>query len=265
MKISPPTLAAWLAVTNSSAGIAAFAPQRSVLQRSFVRRRNSVRFQSTPQTDSEPTINEKGAFVNDGPLAGMTTYLDKLGLKEGKSVYFGALTIDVDESKRNSEEEAAALRQKSAEDLTNIGMDERDRRDKAGNVMWAVSAAYVGWASLIADDGGLSGHLLRFLSVIPLFLAVGYKLSAETGLWNIAQAGLWDVDGNGLSKIEDPSIAGAILKKVNNMNLSNLAKCTAYAGVFAILPQSSSVPLVLFSAIFAALYAFREKIPAPEA
>jgi hypothetical protein len=48
--------------------------------------------------------------------------------------------------------------------------------------MWALSAAYVGWASLIADDGGLSGHILRFLSVIPLFLAVGYKLSAETGL-----------------------------------------------------------------------------------
>jgi hypothetical protein len=181
MKIAPPTLAAWLAVTKISAGIAAFTPHSSILQRSFVRSRNSVRCQSTPQTDSEPTI-EKGAFVNDGPLAGMTTYLDKLGLKEGKSVYFGALTIDVDDSKRNSEEEATALRQKSAQDLTNIGMDERDRRDKAGNIMWAVWAAYVGWASLIADDGGLSGHILRFLSVIPLFLAVGYKLSAETGL-----------------------------------------------------------------------------------
>jgi hypothetical protein len=182
MKITAPTLAAWLVVTNSSAGIAAFTPQRSVLQRSFARRRNSVRYQSTPQTDSEPASTQQGEFVNDGPLAGMTTYLDKLGLKEGKSVYFGALTIDVDESKRNSEEDAAALREKSAEDLTNIGMDERDRRDKAGDFMWAVSAAYVGWASLIADDGGFSGHILRFLSVIPLFLAVGYKLSAETGL-----------------------------------------------------------------------------------
>jgi hypothetical protein len=180
MKISPPTLAAWLAVTNTSAGIAAFTPQKSFLQRSsFVRnRRDSVRCQSTPQ----PTDSEKGAFVNDGPLAGMTTYLDKLGVKEGRSIYFGGLTTDVDESKRNSEEDAAALRQKSSEDLTNIGMDERDRRDKAGDVMWAVSAAYVGWASLIADDGGFAGHILRFLSVIPLFLAVGYKASAETGL-----------------------------------------------------------------------------------
>jgi hypothetical protein len=188
MKVAPPTLAAWLALSNSSAGIAAFTSHSSVWHGSFVRRRNRVRCQSTPQLDSEPTIpqqedvKEKGAFVNDGPLAWMTTYLDKFGLKEGKSVFFGALTIDVDESKRSSEEEATALRQKSAQDLTNIGMDERDRRDKAGNVMWAVSAAYVGWASLIADDGGLSGHFLRFLSVIPLFLAVGYKLSAETGL-----------------------------------------------------------------------------------
>jgi hypothetical protein len=187
MKVAPLTMAAWLAVSNGSAGIAAFTPYHSaVLHGSFVRRR--VRCQSTPQFDSEPAIprqeavNKKGAFVNDGPLAWMTTYLDQFGLKEGKSVFFGALAIDVDDSKRSSQEEAAALRQKSAQDLTNIGMDERERRDKAGNVMWAVSAAYVVWASLIADDGGLSGHFLRFLSVIPLFLAVGYKLSAKTGL-----------------------------------------------------------------------------------
>jgi hypothetical protein len=120
--------------------------------------------------------------VNNGQLAGLSPYLDKLGLKEGKSVYLGGLAIDVDESKRNSEEEATALRQKSTEDLTNIGMDERERRDKAGNVIWAVSAAYVVWASIFADDGGLSGHFLRFLSVIPLFLADGYKVSAKTGL-----------------------------------------------------------------------------------
>lgn len=183
MKVSPLILAAWLVVSNSSAGIAAFTPQKSILHGSFVRRPHSrVTCQSTPQLDSEPAVNEKEAFVNDGPLAWMTTYLDKFGLKEGKSVFLGALSVDVDESKRKPEEEASALRQKSAEDLTNIGMDERDRRDKAGNVMWAVSAAYVAWASLIADDGGLSGHFLRFLSVIPLFLAVGYKLSAETGL-----------------------------------------------------------------------------------
>jgi hypothetical protein len=183
---------AWLAASNASSGIGAFTPHRAISHGSFVRRRG-VRCQSTPQLDtpqldSEPDIpqqeatKEKKAFVNDGPLAGLSPYLDKLGLKEGKSVFMGALAIDVDESKRNSEEEAAALRQKSAQDLTNIGMDERERRDKAGNVMWAVSAVYVAWASLIADDGGLSGHFLRFLSVIPLFLADGYKVSAKTGL-----------------------------------------------------------------------------------
>jgi hypothetical protein len=275
MKVAPLTMAAWLAISNASAGIGAFTPHRVFSHGSFVRRRG-VRCQSTPQLDtpqldSEPDIpqqeadTEKGAFVNDGPLAGLSPYLDKLGLKEGKSVFMGALAIDVDESKRNSEEEASALRQKSAQDLTNIGMDERERRDKAGNVMWAVSAVYVAWASLIADDGGLSGHFLRFLSVIPLFLADGYKVSAKTGLWNIAQAGLWDVDGNGLSKIEDPTIASAILEKVNKMNISNLVKCAQYAGAFAILPQSASVPLVSFGALFAVLYAVQGKIPEPKA
>lgn len=186
MKVAPLSLATWLAVSNS-AGIAAITPRSAVAHGSFARHRVSCK--STPKFDSEPAIlqqedddTEKAAFVNSGPLAGMTTYLDLLGVKEGKSVFFGPIAIDVDDSKRNSEEEARALRQKAAQDLTNIGMDERDRRDRAGSVMWAVSAVYVVWASLIADDGGLSGHVLRFLSVIPLFLSVGYKASAKTGL-----------------------------------------------------------------------------------
>jgi hypothetical protein len=77
----------------------------------------------------------------------------------------------------------------------------------------------------------------------------------------VAQAGLWDVDGNGLSKIEDPNTARAILNKVNNMNLDNLIQCSAYAGAFAVLPRSASVPLVLFALLFTTLYALQGKIP----
>lgn len=73
------------------------------------------------------------------------------------------------------------------------------------------------------------------------------------------------MDGNGLSKIENPSLARAILDKVNNMNLTNLAQCGACAGAFALLPQSASAPLVSLALVFAVLYAARGSIPEPKA
>lgn len=197
-------------------------------------------------------------FVNDGPLAWMQSYLDLGGIKEGKSVYMGPFGVDVDASNRVTESQASAFRQQAACDLRNIGPDERARRDKAGDVMTALSAAYVVWAALIADDGSIIGHLLRFMAAVPIFFAIGYKVSAQKGLCNIAQSGMWDVDGNGLSKIEDPELASAILNKVNNMNLENLVKVVIPVAAFALLPQSRSMSLVLFSAIFAALYFMRD-------
>jgi hypothetical protein len=55
------------------------------------------------------------------------------------------------------------------------------------------------------------------------------------------------------------------LEKVNTMNIEGLLKCAAYAGAFAVLPQSASVPLVSFGAIFGVLYAVQGKIPEPKA
>jgi hypothetical protein len=55
------------------------------------------------------------------------------------------------------------------------------------------------------------------------------------------------------------------LEKVNNMNFENVLKCAAYAGAFAILPQSASAPLVSFGVIFAVLFAAQGKIPEPKA
>ena len=72
------------------------------------------------------------------------------------------------------------------------------------------------------------------------------------------------VDGNGLSKIEDPSIATAILDRVNNMNADTAIRCFLAAGVFAVLPQSSSVALVGCAILFGILYALQGKLPTVE-
>ena len=77
----------------------------------------------------------------------------------------------------------------------------------------------------------------------------------------MAQAGLWDLDGNGLSQIDDPNLASAILNKVNAMNAETALKVVLPVVVFASLPQSSSAPLVTSGLLFAALYAAKDNIP----
>lgn len=69
------------------------------------------------------------------------------------------------------------------------------------------------------------------------------------------------MDGNGLSKIEDSKLANAILDKVNAMNADTAIRCLTAAGIFAVLPQSSSINLVLSTAVFGALYALNGRIP----
>jgi hypothetical protein len=128
------------------------------------------------------TSSSEKEFLNEGPFAWMGQYLSLSGLKEGKGIMYGVFPVDVDESQRPTTEETEKLRRKAAEDLINIGPEERKRRDEAGTVMLGLAAVYIAWASLIADDGGLTGHLLRFFAVFPLFLGLGYKLSAATGL-----------------------------------------------------------------------------------
>ena len=69
------------------------------------------------------------------------------------------------------------------------------------------------------------------------------------------------VDGNGLSKIEDSSLASAILDRVNSMNADTAIRCFLAAGVFAVLPHSSSVALVGTGILFGILYAINGKLP----
>lgn len=51
----------------------------------------------------------------------------------------------------------------------------------------------------------------------------------------MAQGGLWDVSGTGLQKIADNSIAQAMLKRTNGMNLSIGLKSLAIAGSLDLL------------------------------
>jgi hypothetical protein len=138
--------------------------------------------ESLAEIKASSTSSSEKEFVNEGLFAWMGQYLSLAGLKEGKGIMYGAFPVDVDESKRPTTDETEKLRQKAAEDLINIGPEERKRRDEAGTVMLGLAAVYIAWASLIADDGGITGNLLRFFSILPLFLGIGYKRSAATGL-----------------------------------------------------------------------------------
>lgn len=74
---------------------------------------------------------------------------------------------------------------------------------------------------------------------------------------------MWDVDGSGLSKIEDPDIAQAILRKVNDMNAETLVKVAVPVTAFALLPKPIASMLVFFAALYAGLYFLQGKIPEP--
>jgi hypothetical protein len=133
----------------------------------------------------DDTITEKDqqTFVNNGPGQWLSPFLDVFGMKEGKSLMY-AIPMDVDKEAANkvSPEESARLQKDATKNLYNIGIAERERRNQASKVTAVISVVYVVWASLIADDGGIGGHVLRFLSILPLFFTFGFKLSAETGL-----------------------------------------------------------------------------------
>jgi len=137
---------------------------------------------SPPVMDTEkPT--EPSVFVNNGPLAWMQQFLDWMGVKPGETIAYGPFTTGpVEESKRTAPEEASQFRQEAARQLQNIGMEERNRRLEASKVMNVLTVVYAVWAALIGDQGDLGGHMLRFATVLPLFLTVGYRLSSETGL-----------------------------------------------------------------------------------
>jgi hypothetical protein len=113
----------------------------------------------------------------------MGMYMDMFGISEGKVIKYGFLLSDPDaDSPPPTSGELATARQTSIDNMTNIGTEERQRRDEVGDIATRLTVAYAIVSSLFLDDGSFGGHLIRFAIVLPLFLARGYKLSAETGL-----------------------------------------------------------------------------------
>jgi hypothetical protein len=122
-------------------------------------------------------------FVNDGPLAWMKPFLIAFGMTEGKSLNYAFPTVLDDKSSTTTDnEQAARLREEAGRNLMNIGLEERQRRGQAAQVSAVLTAVYAIWAALIADNGGIGGHIIRFGTVLPLFFTFGYKLSQEKGL-----------------------------------------------------------------------------------
>jgi len=137
-------------------------------------------FQSLNVEEAAASEKESSNFENDGIFRGMAPFLKLGGISTGKKIIYGVLTADVD--KQLTREEMRKQEREASEKMVNIGDQERARRDKIGTIILALSGIYALWAALVADDGGLYGHFIRFM-VLPSFgLGYGYKLSAQTGL-----------------------------------------------------------------------------------
>jgi len=203
-------------------------------------------------------------FVNDGMLSGLQSFLKLFGFEEGKQMILAVPTPKKEgEAPLVSEDIAMERRKQAAIDLINIGPEERERRDKAGTICLYTSAIYAFLTAVILDQGDINGHIVRFTIILPFFFGYAFKQSAKFGLWNIAQAGLWDVDGNGLSTIEDPKLAQALLKKVNDFNVSTALQVLALVLLFSVPSQHLVSNIVILSSIFTGLYYINGKVPEP--
>ena len=134
--------------------------------------------------NSEPKVEQqRQEFVNKGPMAWMQQFLDLAGVVPGQTIAYGPFTTgSVKESDRKPAPEAERLRAEATQNLQNIDMEERNRRRGASEIMTVLTVIYAIWAALLGDQGDFAGHVLRFGTIFPLFLAVGYRLSADTGL-----------------------------------------------------------------------------------
>lgn len=187
----PPVLvfATWLAgamlSSNSAGAFTPLAPAAIMTQRHTIRSRflpfpmstgsNNNNNNETPAQAKQ----EDAVFVNDGPFSFMEPYLDTIGFKQGRQIV-GAIPQEANVFM--TDEEAERRRLQAEMEMVNISMEERQRRKDIGKVAAYVSALYIGWATLIGDQGDLFGHLLRFASCIPLFFAWGFYVSGKQGL-----------------------------------------------------------------------------------
>mmetsp|Transcript_10726 Transcript_10726/g.17169 ORF Transcript_10726/g.17169 Transcript_10726/m.17169 type:complete len:202 (-) Transcript_10726:746-1351(-) len=138
--------------------------------------RNSENRRRLPKCSA--TFNKK-KFENDGPFKFMKPVLDNyMKPGKGKKVVFGVLQRDVDPATiPRSEEDRAKLRDQAARDLTNIDLEERQRRRRVGQGLNILSAV-LGVTLVFLHVPALS----RLAIFFPLAFAEGYITSANTGL-----------------------------------------------------------------------------------
>jgi hypothetical protein len=97
------------------------------------------------------TVTESGStresqvedFKNDGLFSWMIPYLGMMGMEDGKVLSYGVLTSDPDTNQQTlSPEEAMAARQEAMQQMTNIGVEERRRRDQVGDIDCSICASF---------------------------------------------------------------------------------------------------------------------------
>jgi len=142
---------------------------------------------SSSSSSSEP-------FQNEGPFAWMQPFLDTFGYKEGYTTNYGApkplppssstivISSSTQQQQQQQEKQEEEKRQYATKTLTNIGMDERERRKDGSIVMTYVTVVYAIVSSVLFDQGDLEGHFVRFGILLPLFFTDGLKKSADSGL-----------------------------------------------------------------------------------
>lgn len=192
MKIRPWVVAAWATHSLLAPAAVAFSPLSTAVPNRNIhghpRGVTTPKLSLSTEDATEKEIQQQQQqrteeFVNKGPMAWMQQFLDIAGVVPGQTIAYGPFTTGaVKESDRKPPKEAARLREEATKNLQNIDMEERNRRKGASEIMTVLTVVYALWATFLGDQGDLTGHVLRFGTIFPLFLAVGYRLSADTGL-----------------------------------------------------------------------------------
>ena len=138
--------------------------------------------ESTESATKSTPSSDDPVFQNEGLFAWMKPFMKAMGFVEGNVLYGGVPMAANGAEGTSADTDAINAEKYTITDMQNIGIAERIRRDKIGEFLLAISALYATWATLVADDGGFTGHALRAGVLLPFFFAAGYKRSAEEGL-----------------------------------------------------------------------------------
>lgn len=72
------------------------------------------------------------------------------------------------------------------------------------------------------------------------------------------------MDGRGLSDIDDPVVARALMEKVSDFNGQVGLSSLAIVAFFALLPQATASTIAILTLIFGGIYFLEGKIPVEE-